>query len=51
VATGGWAPIIARETSVIDAVNLDLTLFGLWLIHETNKTRGSEPCSKEKGSS
>lgn len=38
VATGGWAPIIARETSVIDVVNLDLTLFGLWLIHETNKT-------------
>jgi type III pantothenate kinase len=37
IATGGWAPVIARETSVIDAVNLDLTLIGLHLIYEANR--------------
>jgi type III pantothenate kinase len=37
IATGGWAPVIARETSVIDVVNLDLTLVGLHLIHEANR--------------
>jgi type III pantothenate kinase len=37
IATGGWAPVIARETSVIDTVNLDLTLVGLHLIHEANR--------------
>ncbi len=40
VATGGWAPLIAHETPVIDVVNLDLTLIGLHLIHEAN--RGQE---------
>jgi type III pantothenate kinase len=37
IATGGWAPVIARETSVIDTVNLDLTLIGLHLIYEANR--------------
>jgi len=37
IATGGWAPVIARETSVIDVVNLDLTLIGLHLIYEANR--------------
>ncbi|MBI2847271.1 MAG: type III pantothenate kinase [Chloroflexi bacterium] len=38
VATGGLASIIAKETRVIDVVDLDLTLVGLRLIHELNKT-------------
>jgi type III pantothenate kinase len=37
VATGGMAEIIARETPVIDIVNLDLTLHGLRLVYEMNK--------------
>jgi type III pantothenate kinase len=38
VATGGHAGLIARETSVIDVVNPDLTLIGLRLIFEMNKS-------------
>ena len=37
VATGGYAELIAKETSVIDIVNLDLTLIGLRLIYLMNK--------------
>ncbi|MFC2048148.1 type III pantothenate kinase [Chloroflexota bacterium] len=37
VATGGYAELIARETSVIDKVNPDLTLIGLRLIYLMNK--------------
>jgi len=37
VATGGFAEIIAKETSVIDTVNSDLTLIGLRLIHQMNQ--------------
>lgn len=37
IATGGWAELIARETTVVDVVNLDLTLVGLRLIHEANR--------------
>jgi type III pantothenate kinase len=37
VATGGYAELLARETPVIEVVNLDLTLIGLRLIHEMNK--------------
>ncbi len=37
VATGGYAELIGRETSVIDKVNPDLTLVGLRLIYEMNK--------------
>ncbi|MDI6857959.1 MAG: type III pantothenate kinase [Dehalococcoidia bacterium] len=40
VATGGWAPLIARETKMIDVVNLDLTLIGLHLIFESNRGPG-----------
>ncbi|MBI4282599.1 MAG: type III pantothenate kinase [Chloroflexi bacterium] len=36
VATGGLAPVIQKETSVFDAVNLDLTLVGLRLIYKMN---------------
>ena len=37
VATGGYAELIAKETAVIDTVNLDLTLVGLRLIYQMNK--------------
>jgi type III pantothenate kinase len=37
VATGGWAEIIARETTVIEAVNPDLTLIGLRIIYYMNR--------------
>ena len=36
IATGGLAPMIARETSVFDVVNLDLTLMGLQMIYQMN---------------
>jgi type III pantothenate kinase len=38
VATGGYAGLIAKETKVIDVVNPDLTLIGLRLICEMNKS-------------
>jgi type III pantothenate kinase len=38
IGTGGWAEIIARETKVIDTVDNDLTLTGLRLIHEMNRS-------------
>jgi type III pantothenate kinase len=37
VATGGHAPLIAKETDVFHAVNLDLTLIGLRMIYEMNR--------------
>ena len=36
IATGGWANLLARETHVFDAVDLNLTLTGLRLVHEMN---------------
>ncbi|MCK5428037.1 MAG: type III pantothenate kinase, partial [Anaerolineales bacterium] len=36
IATGGLAPVIARETSAIDEVVPELTLVGLRLIYELN---------------
>ncbi len=38
VATGGYGEMVARETDVIDEVNPHLTLVGLKLIYEMNKT-------------
>ena len=38
IATGGYAELIAKETTVIDKVNPDLTLIGLRLIYNMNKT-------------
>lgn len=38
VATGGYAELIAKETSVIDVVNTDLTLIGLRLIYLMNQS-------------
>ena len=39
VATGGYAELLAKETSVIDVVNPDLTLIGLRLIYLMNKSQ------------
>ena len=36
VATGGYAELLAEETTVIEVVNPDLTLVGLRLIYEMN---------------
>ncbi len=38
VATGGYADLLARETSAIQVVNPDLTLIGLRLIYEMNRS-------------
>ena len=38
VATGGYAELIAKETPMFDVINLDLTLIGLRLIYQMNKT-------------
>lgn len=42
VATGGLAPEIAKETSVVDHVNDDLMLLGLAKIHARNAQGGSD---------
>lgn len=39
IATGGLAPLIANETNVIDKVDLFITLKGLYVIYERNKTK------------
>jgi len=38
IATGGWAEVVARETAVVDVVDLNLTLTGLRLIYEANRS-------------
>ncbi len=38
IATGGYSELIAKETAIIDKVNLDLTLIGLRLIYLMNKS-------------
>ena len=42
VATGGLAEVIARETEVFDAVNPDLTLIGLCMIYEMNRSHDQD---------
>lgn len=37
IGTGGYAELIARETDIIDAVDVDLTLIGLRMIYESNR--------------
>ena len=37
IATGGYAELIAKETSVFDVVNPDLTLIGIRFIYEMNR--------------
>jgi len=39
VATGGYAELLAKETSAIEEVNPDLTLVGLRIIYEMNKAK------------
>jgi type III pantothenate kinase len=39
IATGGWAKRLAKETQIFDAVDENLTLTGLRLIHEMNARR------------
>lgn len=39
VATGGYANLLAKETSVIEEINPDLTLIGLRLIYQMNKSK------------
>ncbi len=36
-ATGGYSPLIAKETTIIDVVDMDLTLVGLRLIYNMNR--------------
>ncbi len=36
VATGGFAQLIAKESSLVDVINLDLTLEGLRMVYELN---------------
>jgi type III pantothenate kinase len=36
VATGGLAPLFAGATPVVDNIDPDLTLWGLYLIHHRN---------------
>ena len=37
IATGGWADRLAKETQIFDAVDQNLTLTGLRLLHEMNR--------------
>jgi type III pantothenate kinase len=39
IATGGWADRLAQETRIFDAVDQNLTLTGLRLIHDMNGKR------------
>ena len=39
IATGGWAERLAKETRIFDAVDANLTLTGLRLIHEMHMRR------------
>ena len=38
VGTGGYAEIISRETNIIDAVDADLTLKGLRIVFDMNRS-------------
>jgi type III pantothenate kinase len=42
VATGGWARLLAKETNIFDAVDENLTLSGLRLVHELHQREGRE---------
>jgi type III pantothenate kinase len=43
IATGGLAPLICKQTESVEAIDNDLTLTGLWLIHERNIAPRSVP--------
>jgi pantothenate kinase type III len=38
IGTGGYAAIICKETDVFHTVNEDLTLEGLRIIHDLNRS-------------
>jgi type III pantothenate kinase len=38
IGTGGWSELFAHETDVFDVVDPDLTLHGLRLIYEMNRS-------------
>lgn len=40
VGTGHGAPLIAEQSSVFDAISIDLTLIGLRMIHDLNRGKG-----------
>ncbi len=42
IATGGWAELLAKETTVFDAVDTNLTLTGLRLIFEAHQRAGRD---------
>jgi len=42
IATGGWADRLAKETNVFDAVDQNLTLTGLRLLHEMHARGGRD---------
>ncbi len=49
VATGGFAPVIASQTPMVDVINPDLTLIGLRQIWELNrKPEGTRPRKAEE---
>ena len=42
IGTGGLAPLFAQGQTVFDKVEDDLTLHGLRIIHDYNKTRRAQ---------
>jgi type III pantothenate kinase len=42
IGTGGWATLLSKETDVFDAVDENLTLTGLRLIHEAHVKSGRD---------
>ncbi|TFG44725.1 MAG: hypothetical protein E4H31_03675 [Dehalococcoidia bacterium] len=38
IATGGYVELLADETKIFDAINQDLTLYGLHLIYYMNRS-------------
>ena len=50
IGTGGLVDVIAKEADVFDAINLDLTLIGLRLIHQMNQQRPNPTVPSSKGS-
>lgn len=46
IATGGLAEIIARETTVVEIIDQRLTLEGLRLIYELNRSGEAEGCER-----
>ena len=47
IATGGLAELMARETTVFDAVNPDLTLLGLQMIYDLNLNKDGRDKEEE----